>query len=90
MELGLLAFVLKTHVSHVLLVLCFPYFELLSKFYDARPQLPYLVACCSHSRLDMIVFLETSLLQFLTQRDDGLLEKLDFEISIHMFKNNTG
>ena len=90
MELGLLAFVLKTHVSHLLLVLCFPYFELLSKFYDARLQLPNLVVCPSHSRLDVIVFLETSLLQFLAQRDDRLLEKSDFEFGIHMFKNNAG
>src|SRR5437764_6911607 len=86
-ELGLLAFVLKPHVSHLLLVLCLPYFELLSKFYDARLQLPNLVVCRSHSRLDVIVFLETSLLQFLTQRDDCLLEQSDFEFGIHITRD---
>jgi hypothetical protein len=89
-EFRLLAFVLKTHVSHLLLVLCFPYFELLSKFYDAPSQLPYLVVCRSHCGLDVIAFLETPPLQFFAQRDDCLLEKLDFEFSTHMFKNNAG
>ena len=45
----------------------------------------YLVVCRSHSRLDVIAFLELFLLQFLTQNEDGFLQKLDFKIGTHCF-----
>ena len=90
MEFGLFPIVLKPHFSQFLVVLPFPRFQLFSQLDNAGSQLPHLLVCCSHCRLDVLAVLETSLLQFFTQAEDCFPEKFDFKIGVHDSKKNAG
>ena len=79
MQLGKLMLVLQPLTLHLLFVLCFSKFQLVTQLDDASAKLLDFVVCFGYCQLAVLALLVVGFLQFLPQGNDGFLEKLYFD-----------